>query len=156
MVGWLQTGTHGDGFESHTTHDLNKNDMKYFAKKVKMYGHTFDSKKEAEHYAYLKHKEDIGAISNLRMQVQFEIIPKITTHEVVKLKTKTKVVQRVLERAAHYTADFVYEENGKIIVAEVKSKGTMLARDYPLRRKLIRLKFATEAGFENYEFREVL
>ena len=64
-----------------------------------------------------------------------------------------------MERAAHYTADFVYEENGKIIIEEVKSRGTMLARDYPLRRKLIRKKIVemnNSLGVERYEFREIV
>lgn len=133
--------------------------MKYFSKKVKMYGMTFDSKTEASHYMKLKSRLDNGEIKNLQLQVEFEIIPKLVVDELKVLKTKTKLVPKVLERAAHYTADFVYEENGKIIIGEVKSRGTMLARDYPLRRKLIRKKIVemnNSLGVERYEFREIV
>lgn len=133
--------------------------MKYFSSKVKMYGMTFDSKTEASHYMKLKTRQDNGDIKNLQLQVEFEIIPKLVVDELKVLKTKTKLVHKVLERAAHYTADFVYEENGKIIIEEVKSRGTMLARDYPLRRKLIRKKIAemnNSLGVERYEFREII
>ena len=133
--------------------------MKYFSSKVKMYGMTFDSKTEASHYMKLKTRQDNGEITNLQLQVEFEIIPKLVVDELKVLKTKTKLVHKVLERAAHYTADFVYEENGKIIIEEVKSRGTMLARDYPLRRKLIRKKIVemnNSLGVERYEFREII
>lgn len=133
--------------------------MKYFSSKVKMYGMTFDSKTEASHYMKLKTRQDNGEITNLQLQVEFEIIPKLVVDELKVLKTKTKLVHKVLERAAHYTADFVYEEKGKIIIEEVKSRGTMLARDYPLRRKLIRKKIAemnNSLGVERYEFREII
>ena len=133
--------------------------MKYFSSKVKMYGMTFDSKTEASHYMKLKTRQDNGEITNLQLQVEFEIIPKLVVDELKVLKTKTKLVHKVLERAAHYTADFVYEENGKIIIEEVKSRGTMLARDYPLRRKLIRKKIVemnNSLGVERYEFREIV
>lgn len=133
--------------------------MKYFSSKVKMYGMSFDSKTEASHYMKLKTRQENGEITNLQLQVEFEIIPKLVVDELKVLKTKTKLVHKVLERAAHYTADFVYEENGKIIIEEVKSRGTMLARDYPLRRKLIRKKIAemnNSLGVERYKFREII
>lgn len=133
--------------------------MKYFSSKVKMYGMSFDSKTEASHYMKLKTRQENGEITNLQLQVEFEIIPKLVVDELKVLKTKTKLVHKVLERAAHYTADFVYEENGKIIIEEVKSRGTMLARDYPLRRKLIRKKIVemnNSLGVERYEFREII
>ena len=133
--------------------------MKYFSSKVKMYGMSFDSKTEASHYMKLKTRQENGEITNLQLQVEFEIIPKLVVDELKVLKTKTKLVPKVLERAAHYTADFVYEENGKIIIEEVKSRGTMLARDYPLRRKLIRKKIVemnNSLGVERYEFREIV
>lgn len=125
-----------------------------------MFGLTFDSKTEAQRYAQLKHQLDIGVISDLRLQVQFEIIPKLISREEITLKTKTKTIERIAERAAHYTADFVYtNSSGQTVIEEVKSKGTMLARDYPLRRKLIRKKIAEmneKEGFEKYTFSEII
>lgn len=136
--------------------DILESMNKYHARKVKMLGMTFDSKREAEQYLYLKHQQDIGVISNLQMQVQFEILPKLIGYKEVKLKTKTKMKEIVLEQAVHYTADFVYNTNdGKTVILEVKSAATKLARDYPLRRKLLRRKLATEKGYENYIFKEI-
>ena len=42
--------------------------MKYFAKKVKYDGKTFDSKTEVERYIMLKDKQKKGIISHLELQ----------------------------------------------------------------------------------------
>ena len=113
---------------------------KYFAHKVTTAFGTFDSRLEMRRFLYLKDLESKGKISNLRKQVTYEIIPKQTYIEVVQLKTKTKKVEKVLEQPAEDTADFVYKlPDGTEIVEDVKSKATREARDYPLRRKLMRL-----------------
>lgn len=113
---------------------------KYFAHKVTTAFGTFDSRLEMRRYLYLKDLESKGKISNLRKQVTYEIIPRQTYIEEVQLKTKTKKVEKVLEKAAEYTADFVYDlPDGTEVVEDVKSKATREARDYPLRRKLMRL-----------------
>lgn len=132
--------------------------MKYFSKKVKNEHGVFDSETEYGRFLYLKYLEDIGEIYDLKQQVEFEIIPKLIKTVPIILKTKVKYVERVDERAAHYTCDFTYiERGGKLIIEEVKTKGTMLARDYPLRKKLIKQlihKHNQEEGFEDWEFRE--
>lgn len=132
--------------------------MKYFSKKVRNEHGVFDSETEYGRFLYLKHLEDIGEIYELKQQVEFEIIPKLIRIDEIRLKTKTKLVERVEERAAHYTCDFAYiERGGKFIIEEVKTKGTMLARDYPLRKKLIKQlikKHNDEMGFTDWEFRE--
>ena len=134
--------------------------MKYFSKKVRNQYGEFDSETEFNRYLYLKHLEDVGEIRDLQRQVRFEIIPKLVKDVEVQLKTKVKIVQRVEEKAAHYTCDFTYiEKGGKYIIEEQKSKGTMLARDYPLRKKLIKQiihKHNEEVGFEDWVFRESL
>lgn len=134
--------------------------MKYFSKKVRNQYGEFDSETEFNRYLYLKHLEDVGEIRDLQRQVRFEIIPKLVKNVEVQLKTKVKIVQRVEEKAAHYTCDFTYiEKGGKYIIEEQKSKGTMLARDYPLRKKLIKQiihKHNEEVGFEDWVFREIL
>lgn len=112
--------------------------QKYFARKVKNSFGIFDSMQEYERFLYLKHLQDIGDISKLERQVSFEIIPKLTRLEEVKLKTKTKVIERVDEQAAKYTPDFCYYKDGVYVIEEVKSNGSILARDYPLRRKLMK------------------
>lgn len=132
--------------------------MKYFSKKIRNEHGEFDSKTEFNRYLYLKHLEDIGEISELNTQVEFEIIPKLVKKVEVRMKTKTKEIERVDERAAHYTCDFTYiEKGGKLVIEEVKTKGTMLARDYPLRRKLIKqviFRHNEEFGFEDWVFNE--
>lgn len=112
--------------------------QKYFAKKIKNKHGVFDSKAEYERFLYLKAMQDRGIIQGLQRQVSFEIIPKLTKLSKVQLKTKIKLIERVDEQAAHYTPDFCYYRDGKYVIEEVKSRGTALARDYPLRRKLIK------------------
>ena len=78
---------------------------KYNAKKVTYFGETFDSQKEGERWLYLRSLQKKGKISNLRRQVDFTLTP---AHPEVKL------------RDGKYRADFVYEENGKTVVEDVK------------------------------------
>ena len=134
--------------------------MKYFSKKIRNEYGEFDSKAEFERYLHLKHLEDIGAISYLKRQVKFEIIPKLVRKDKVHLKTKVKEVERVEEMAAHYTADFCYlDHDGKYIIEELKGSYTKNLADYILRRKLIkRIVFLhnEEVGFVDWEFKEVV
>ena len=131
--------------------------MKYLARKIKNEHGTFDSKQEYETFLYLKHQEDVGIITMLERQKSFVIIPKLTKIVSKQLKTEIKYVERVDEREAVYTPDFCYWKDGKYVIHEVKSKGTLLARDYPLRRKLIKQVIARhnkEVGFEEWVFVE--
>lgn len=133
--------------------------MKYFSKKIITPYGVFDSKAEYERFMILDHQQSIGVISDLQQQVRFEIIPKLVKLVTVHLKTKTKTVERVDEKAAHYTADFTYYKDGQYVIEEIKSEGTMLARDYPLRKKLIKhiiAKHNQEAGFEDWVFNEIV
>ncbi|MBR8725436.1 DUF1064 domain-containing protein [Bacteroides pyogenes] len=132
--------------------------QKYFAKKIKNAFGVFDSKTEYERFLYLRSMQDRGIIQGLQRQVSFEIIPKLVKMVKVPLKTKIKLVERVDEQAAHYTPDFCYYRDGKYIIEEVKSKGTALARDYPLRRKLIKQLIARHnqsVGSEEWVFNEI-
>ena len=134
--------------------------MKYFAKKIKNEYGVFDSKSEYERFLYLKKLEDTGEISYLKQQVRFEIIPALIKKVEKKLKTKTKIEEKVDERAKHYTADFTYvNKNGQYVISEVKSVGTMAARDYPLRRALVKRMIYLhneEVGFEDWVFEEYI
>ena len=113
--------------------------MKYFSKKIRNEYGVFDSKAEYRRYIQLKQMEDSGIIFNLKTQVEFEVLPKLMKTIPVRLKTKVKYIQRVDERPIRYTADFCYtDRDGKYIIEEVKSYGTLMVRDYPLRRKLIK------------------
>ena len=132
--------------------------MKYFSKKIRNEHGEFDSKAEYERYLQLKQQETEGLISCLKQQVRFEIIPMTPKKVEKKLKTKTKEIEMVDERAKYYTADFTYlNSDGQYVISEVKSVGTQLARDYPLRRALIkRIIFLhnEEVGFQDWVFEE--
>ena len=79
-----------------------------------------------------------GVISNLQRQVRYEIIPAITYEKTIVLKTKTKVVELVDEKPAHYTCDFQYVEDGVLVIEDAKSDATRKEKDYVLRRKLMK------------------
>lgn len=78
---------------------------KYHAKKVTFYGETFDSTKEGERWLVLRNMEKRGEIRDLRRQVKFELVP---------------AFPKAGLRAMAYIADFVYEEDGKTVVEDVK------------------------------------
>ena len=89
-------------------------------------------------YLELLDMEKCGEIKSLRRQVRYEIIPAIKVVKEVVLKTKTKMVERTDEKAAHYTCDFQYEEDGVVVIEDAKSEATRHETDYILRRKLMK------------------
>lgn len=109
---------------------------KYLNKKTEIDGIVFDSKKEAKYYLYLKQLQREGRISDLRMQVPYELIPPVYKEETVHLKTKDKVVTRTIQRAVNYLADFVYKDTatGEEVVVDVKGLRT---KEYILKRKMM-------------------
>lgn len=110
--------------------------MKYHNRKVKYDGIEFDSKKEMQHYIRLKSMQADGLITELRLQVPYEIIPAVYEEREIQLKTKTKVVSRCVQRAAHYVADFVYKDaSGNEVVLDTKGFRT---KEYELKKKMMR------------------
>ena len=96
---------------------------KYHSKKVNIDGITFDSKKEANRYCELKILEKAGEIDCLKRQVKYELIP------------AQRLDGKVIERAVHYIADFVYKnKGGELIVEDTKGFRTP---DYIIKRKLM-------------------
>lgn len=108
--------------------------LKNFNKKSKFHnepvtvdGVRYDSKNEMRRFNFLKLMEKAGEISNLRYHVKFEMIPQITKEEIVHLKTKDKVVTKVVQSARYYEADFVYiNKKGEEIVEDFKGQETDL------------------------------
>ena len=96
---------------------------KYRNKRVVNACGRFDSVKEYDRWCELRSLELIGVIADLRRQVRYEIIP-----------AQYGADGKLLENAAVYTADFVYERNGDTVVEDVKGVRT---KDYILRRKLM-------------------
>lgn len=88
---------------------------KYHAKKTCVDGITFDSKREADRYLVLKSMEEDGAIENLRRQVRYELVPAFD-------------VDGKHYRPVYYVADFVYVEDGKEVVEDVKGMKTDVYR----------------------------
>jgi hypothetical protein len=90
---------------------------KYRSQKATYNGITFDSKRERDRYIDLLLLERAGEISELRLQVSFELIPK-----------------QAGERNCKYIADFAYTRNGEMVVEDAKGVRTP---EYVIKRKLM-------------------
>lgn len=97
-------------------------------------GITFDSKAEARRYSELRMMERAGAITDLELQPEFEIIPAFE-------------YRGKKERGVKYRADFRYCENGQVVVEDVKGHRTEV---YRIKRKL----FLSQRKY--IDFREVI
>lgn len=109
---------------------------KYHSQKCMAGGIPFDSKKEARRYGELLLLEKAGVIADLEMQVKYILIP--AQYEEYERYGKTgnrlKDGKRLLEKECAYIADFVYTENGKLVVEDTKGIRT---KDYIIKRKLM-------------------
>lgn len=93
---------------------------KYHARKSGGY----DSRKEHRRANELRLLQRAGVISGLREQVRYELIP-----------AQRGPDGRVVERACHYVADFVYtDQHGNTVVEDVKGVRTDV---YRIKRKLM-------------------
>lgn len=94
---------------------------KYNSQKCSIGNEVFDSRREARRYSELCLLEQAGQIKKLQRQVKFVLIPAQKESFVIPKKDGTlKLSMRVVERECSYIADFVYEENGRIIVEDAK------------------------------------
>nr|UVN10413.1 MAG: protein of unknown function DUF1064 [Bacteriophage sp.] len=98
---------------------------KYHAKRTSVDGTTFDSKREADRYLVLKSMEEDGAIEDLRRQVRYELVPAFD-------------VDGRHYRPVYYVADFVYREDGREVVEDVKGMRTDV---YRLKSKLFARRY---------------
>lgn len=118
-----------------------RNGTKYNATKVTIDGHTFDSKHEANRYLELKLLERAGEISDLRLQVEYELIPNqyATEERYGKNGRRLKDKEILLERKCCYVADFVYTDNrtGETVVEDAKSEITKENKEYIIKRKIL-------------------
>lgn len=111
---------------------------KYGNKKIKYDGEVFDSRKEARRWCELLLLQKAGEISELKRQVEFEIIP--AQYEFSKTGKPLKDGMKLIEKRACYVADFVYrDKEGNIVVEDTKSEATK-TNYYILKRKLMLLK----------------
>jgi hypothetical protein len=109
-----------------------KRKNKYNAIKTEVDGRIFASKREAARYQELRAMELAGAISNLEIEPRYVFV-----HNDI--------------RIGSYRPDFRYWDvaEDKLVVEDIKSKGTKRARDYGLRIKMM-------AAFYGIDVKEVL
>ena len=91
---------------------------KYGNKKTEIDGIIFDSAKEAKRYIELRYLLKLGEIKYLERQVEFQLDVNG-------------------EKVASYYADVVYENDGEMIVEDVKSRFTKGLAVYRLKKKLM-------------------
>src|SRR5512137_1853211 len=99
---------------------------KFNAKKTEIDGIVFHSRKESVRYSQLKLYEKGGLISDLRLQVPYDLIPKL-------------VINGKTERAIKYVADFVYYDTVHKceVVEDVKG---MITDVFKLKYRLMKLQ----------------
>lgn len=109
---------------------------KYHAKKVNVNGIWFASTKEGNRYKELLLLERAGHISDLRIQVPYELIPAQyeTVHVFTPKTHKQKTVKKLVERKVVYVCDFQYTKDGETIVEDAKG---MRTKEYIIKRKLM-------------------
>lgn len=108
---------------------------KYHSKKVEINGIVFDSKKEAKRWGELSLLETAGAISDLKRQVKYVLIPAQREPDTVGVRGGIKK-GKTIEKECCYIADFVYEDLtlNKTVVEDTKGYKT---KDYIIKRKLM-------------------
>lgn len=111
---------------------------KYRAFKTTVGSITFDSGLEARRYTQLVMLEEGEVIKNLQLQPKFRLMDSY--------KYDGKTI-----KAIDYIADFMYEEDGKKIVEDVKGIRT---KEYIIKSKLFIKKYILELKYVD-EFREM-
>ena len=108
---------------------------KYGARKVTKNGLIYDSKKEARRAGILEVLEKAGAITNLRRQVKYVLIPTQREPDTIGPKGGRKP-GKVIERECYYLADFVYTitATGETVIEDTKGVRT---KEYIIKRKLM-------------------
>jgi hypothetical protein len=101
-------------------------------------GIVHDSQKEANRWCELKLLERAGKITDLKRQVEYELIPdQYETYERYgKNGNRLKDGIKLIERRCVYVADFVYHnvEANKMVVEDTKGVRT---KEYIIKRKLM-------------------
>lgn len=103
-------------FNNESIKETKKN--KFNAKKVEIDGIVFDSKKEGNRYRELKILQQVGDISNLKLQVPFQL--------------------NEGGKSLKYISDFTYNDKiGNYIVEDCKSNFTKKLPVYIIKKKLM-------------------
>ena len=96
---------------------------KYRNKKTEIGGVKFDSKAEAGRWVQLRRMQEAGLIEDLRRQVSFELAP------AVRIPGKGR-----MSPPLRYFADFVYVQDGKQVIEDVKG---VVTEAYRVKRHLM-------------------
>jgi len=110
---------------------------KYRNKKTEIQGVKFDSKAEASRFVQLRRMQEAGLIEDLRRQVSFELAP------AVKIPGKNR-----MSPPLRYFADFVYVQDGKQIIEDVKGQ-EKVTEGFRIKRHLMAV-----AGYQIVEVRK--
>lgn len=100
------------------------------------YGH-FDSTSEYQRYLVLLDMERNMAITDLKRQITFQLLPQQTKIVTKQLKTKTKEVIRIVEQDMKYTCDFTYYKDGEYIVEDHKGSKWNVDESMRIKKKLL-------------------
>ena len=98
---------------------------KHRNKRTEIGGAKFDSKAEAARWVQLRRMEEAGLIRDLRRQVSFELAP------AVKIQGR-----RRMSPPLRYFADFVYQQDDKEIIEDVKGQ-EKVTEGYRIKRHLM-------------------
>ena len=115
-----------------------KHMSKYHSTKVKTAeGLVFDSKKEYKRFCELQVLEAAGIIKDLHRQYKFVLIPAQREPDTIG-KRGGNIKGKLIERELSYIADFVYMQDGKVIVEDVKGyKGGGAYSVFKIKKKLM-------------------
>lgn len=95
-------------------------------------GCLYDSREE---YLYLQMLRGNPSVSCIHRQVPFNLIKPVWMMKPRQLKTKVRYDRRLLINGHNYTADFVYFEDDKLVICDVKSAYTSKLREFRITAK---------------------
>jgi len=103
----------------HLFVEQEKKKPKYNNRKVEIDGITFDSKKESNRYLQLRMMQQVGQITELAWQVEFQLLDAIGRDGI------------------KYIADFTYQKAGNLVVEDVKGDATRKLQTYRNKKKMM-------------------
>ena len=89
-------------------------------------GNKFDTVSEKNRYLELKRMENAGTVAELKCRPKWEIIPAQRT-------------ENGTLKSSHYTADFSYIKDGKLVVEDVRNGRIYDIGEFRLKKKLMYL-----------------
>jgi len=81
--------------------------------------------------------EQNGAITDLKRQITFQLLPQQTKVVTKQLKTKIKEIIKIVEQDMVYTCDFTYYKDGKYVAEEFKGSKWNVDEAVRIKKKLL-------------------